>query len=146
MTVFPTAAHLASWAKVAPRPKESGGRRRGGSATGSGNPYVGATLGEAAVGAARTKTFPGAKYHRLCRRMPKKKAQVAVQRLLLGIAYELLSDPAAEYCELGYDYYEHTSAARRQARGHIASLERLGYHVTLEPLDPDTGELTARAS
>ena len=29
MSVFPTAGHLCSWARVAPRPKESGGRRKG---------------------------------------------------------------------------------------------------------------------
>jgi len=56
MTVFPTAGHLCSWARVAPRVKESGGRRKGGAATGSGNPYAGAALGEAAVSAGRTQT------------------------------------------------------------------------------------------
>jgi transposase len=34
MSAFPAAGHLSSWARVAPRPKESGGRRKGGSATG----------------------------------------------------------------------------------------------------------------
>jgi hypothetical protein len=31
--------------------------------------------------------------------------------------------------------------ARRQARNHIRSLERLGYHVTVQLINPDTGEL-----
>jgi len=31
MSAFPTGAYLCSWARVAPRPKESGGRRKGGS-------------------------------------------------------------------------------------------------------------------
>jgi len=31
--------------------------------------------------------------------------------------------------------------ARRQARNHIRSLERLGYHVTAQLINPDTGEL-----
>jgi hypothetical protein len=30
---------------------------------------------------------------------------------------------------------------RRQARNHVRSLERLGYHVTLQAINPDTGEL-----
>jgi hypothetical protein len=30
--------------------------------------------------------------------------------------------------------------ARRQARNHIRSLERLGYQVTIEALNPATGE------
>jgi transposase len=145
MTVFPTAGHLCSWARVAPRPKESGGRRKGGSATGKGNPYVGAALGEAAVSVGRTQTFLGAKLRRLCRHMPKKKAQGAVMRTQLVIAHGLLSDPAAEYRELGPGYYEERAGARRQARGHIRGLERLGYKVTIEPVDPETGEFTAKA-
>lgn len=145
MTVFPTAGHLCSWARVAPRVKESGGRRKGGAAAGSGNPYAGAALGEAAVSAGRTQTFLGAKLRRLCRHMPKKKAQGAVMRTQLVIAHGLLSDPAAEYLELGPGYYDERSGTRRQARSHIRGLERLGYKVTLEPIDPETGELTAKA-
>jgi transposase len=145
MTVFPTAGHLCSWARVAPRPKESGGKRKGGSATGKGNPYAGAALGEAAVSVGRTQTFLGAKFRRLCRHMPKKKAQGAVMRTQLVIAHALLSDPAAEYLELGPGYYAERAGARRQARSHIRSLERLGYKVTIEPIDPETGELTAKA-
>jgi len=145
MSVFPTAGHLCSWARVAPRARESGGKPKGKATTGFGNPYIGATLGEAAVTAGRTQTYPGAKYRRLCRRMPKKKAQGAVARTQLVIAHALLSDPEAEYRELGPGYYEQRADASRQARGHVHSLERLGWKVTLEPLDPDTGELTARA-
>jgi transposase len=146
MSAFPTAAHLCSWARVAPRPKESGGSRKGGSATGKGNPYIGASLGEAAVSAGRTQTFLGAKLRRLCRRMPKKKAQVAIMRTQLAAAHALLSDPSAEYAELGPGHYDGRAGAARQARGHVRSLERLGWKVTLESLDPDTGELTAQAS
>jgi hypothetical protein len=136
MTVFPTAGHLCSWARVAPRPKESGGRRKGGSATGKGNPYIGATLGEAAVTVGRTQTFLGAKLRRLVRHMPKKKAQGAVMRTQLCIAHALLSDPEAAYRELGPGYYDQRAGTRHQARGHIRSLERLGYKVTIEPLTP----------
>jgi transposase len=144
MTVFPTAGHLCSWARVAPCVKESGGKRKGGAA-GRGNPYIGGTLGEAAASAGRTQTFLGAKLRRLCRHMPKKKARGAVMRTQLVIAHGLLSDPAAEYRELGPGYYEQRAGTRRQARGHVRSLERPGYKVTLEPVDPDTGELTAKA-
>jgi transposase len=145
MTVFPTAGHLCSWARVAPRARESGGKRKGGSAAGKGNPYIGAALGEAAVTAGRTQTFIGAKLRRLCRHMPKKKAQGAVMRTQLCIAHALLSDPEAEYRELGPGYHDQRAGSRRQASGHVRSLERLGYKVTLEPVDPETGELTATA-
>ncbi|TVZ01716.1 IS110 family transposase [Trebonia kvetii] len=149
MSVFPTAGHLCSWARVAPRAKESGGKRKGQSATGRGNPYIGAALGEASSSAGRTQTFLGAKLRRLCRHMPRKKAQGAVMRTQLAIAHALLSDPAAEYHELGPGYYDQQAGTRRQARGHVRSLERLGYEVTLKPLagtDPETGEIIARAA
>jgi transposase len=144
MSVFPTAAHLCSWARVAPRVKESAGRRKGGSSTGRGNAYAGAALGEAAVNAGRTQSFLAAKYRRLCRRMPKKKAQGAIMRTQLMIVYALLSDPEAEYCDLGTDYYEQRADTQRLADAHVLGLQRLGYKVTIEPIEPDTGELITR--
>jgi transposase len=44
MTRFPTAAHLASWAKFAPIASESAGRRKGKNTTGKGNRYLARTL------------------------------------------------------------------------------------------------------
>jgi hypothetical protein len=146
MTVFPTAAHLVSWAKWCPQVAQSGGKRKGAGATGRGNRYVGAALGEAAISAARTQTFPGAKYRRLVKRMPKKKALVATGNSLLAIYHALLSDPQAAYTDLGTDYYERRASIRRQARNHLRGLQRLGYKVTIEPIDPATGELEASAS
>jgi transposase len=140
MSVFPTAGHLASWARQTPRVTESAGKRKGKNATGRGNPYIGAALGEASVSVGRTQTFPGAKLRRLQRHMPKKKAQTAIMRTQLVIAHALLSDPAAEYQDLGPDYYERRADTRRRARGHARALERLGYKVTLQAPDPETGE------
>jgi transposase len=140
MSVFPTAGHLASWARQAPRVAESAGKRKGKNATGRGNSYIGGTLGEASVSAGRTATFLGAKYRRLCTRMPKKKAQVAIMRSQLVIAHALLSDPAAEYHDLGPDYYQRNQDTRHRARSHARALERLGYKVTIQAPDPETGE------
>jgi transposase len=149
MSAFATAGHLCSWARLAPRARESG-KRKGKTATGRGNPYIGGTLGETAASAGRTQTFLGAKLRRLCRHMPKKKAQVAIMRTQLVIAHALLSDPAAEYQDLGPGYYEQRADTRRQARNHIRAIERLGYKVTIEPLapdaDPETGELITRTA
>jgi transposase len=146
MSAFPTAGHLCSWARVAPRARESGGKRKGKTATGRGNPYIGGTLGETATAAGRTQTFLGAKLRRMSRHMPKKKAQGAIMRTQLVIAHALLSDPAAEYRDLGPDYYEQRADTRRQARNHARALERLGFKVTIEPLDPETGELVTRTA
>src|SRR5258707_1376684 len=129
MTVFPTAAHLVSWPKWSPQVKQAAGKRKGSDATARGNPYLGAALGEVSISAARTQSFLGAKYRRLARRMPKKKALVATGNSALTIIHALLSDPAARYTDLGPDYYEQRMHARRQARNHVRSLERLGYKV-----------------
>jgi transposase len=137
MTVFPTAAHLVSWAKWSPQVKQSAGKRKGSNATGRGNPYLSAALGEAAVSAGRTQTFLGARYRRLARRMPKKKALVATGNSILTIIHVLLGDPDARYTDLGTDYYETRMNTRRQARNHVKSLERLGYQVTIQALTPD---------
>jgi len=143
MTVFPTAGHLASWAKWSPQVKQSAGKRKGSNSTGRGNPYLGAALGEATISAGRTQSFLGAKYRRLTRRMPKKKALVATGNSMLASIHALLSDPDARYTDLGADYYEQRMHVRRQARNHVLGLQRLGYKVIIQPVNPDTGELQA---
>jgi transposase len=145
MTVFPTAAHLVSWAKWSPQVKQPAGKRKGSNATGRGNPYLSAALGEVSISASRTQSFLGAKYRRLARRMPKKKALVATGNSALTIIHALLSDPEACYQDLGADYHEQRMHTRRQARNHVKSLERLGYKVTIQAINPDTGELLATA-
>jgi len=96
MTVFATAPHLVSWARWSPQIKQSAGKRKGSNATGRGNPYLGAALGEAVIGAARTPSFPGARYRRLARRMPKNKALVATGNSMLTIVHALLADPGRQ--------------------------------------------------
>ena len=140
MTVFPTAAHLVSWAKWSPQVRQSAGKRKGSNATGRGNPYLGAALGEAAASAGRTQSFLGARYRRLTRRMPKKKALVATGNSMLTIMHALLSDPAARYTDLGAGYYEPRMHARSQARNHVRSLERLGYQVTIQAQTTDSND------
>jgi transposase len=49
MDRFPSAGHLVSWAKFAPTTKASTGKTTS-SSTGKGNPWIGATIGEAAMG------------------------------------------------------------------------------------------------
>ena len=141
MTVFPTAGHLCSCARRSPQVSQSAGKRKGKNATGRGNPYLGAALGESAVNAGRTQTFLGTKYRRLVRHMPKKKAQGAISRTQLVITWNLLSDPDAGYEDLGTDYYEQRANIRREVRSHARAIERRGYKVTLEAINPDTGEL-----
>src|SRR2546423_8099714 len=74
---FPTAGHLASWAKLPPGVKESAGKKKGKSSTGHG----------------RTDTFLGERYRRIARRRGTKRAIVAVGRSILIVIWHLLSDP-----------------------------------------------------
>ena len=85
MSRFPTAGHLASWAKFAPGVKESAGKKKGRGSTGHGDPCLARILGEAAVGASKTDSFLGERYRRIARRRGKKKAIVAVGRSILVI-------------------------------------------------------------
>lgn len=134
MSVFPTPAHLVSWAKFAPIAKTSAGRGTKGGATGKGNPWLAATLGEAVAGAARTHTFLGERYRRLIRRRGKDRTTVAIGNSILKIVWHLLSDPAQGYNELGEDWYEaHRNPARRKSEL-IRQLQALtGQRVILQP-------------
>jgi transposase len=133
MTRFPTAAHLVSWAKFAPGVKESAGKKKGKGSTGHGNRYLARVLGEAAIGASHTDSFPGERYRRIARRRGAKKAIVAVGRSILVIAWHLLSNPQARYTDLGAGFYDSRINPERRKRNHIHQLEALGYKVTLEP-------------
>jgi transposase len=128
---FPTANHLAAWAGVAPGNNESGGKRRSGR-TRQGNKPLGAALNQAAHGAARTKdTYLSAQYHRLARRIGKKKAIVAVAHSILVIAYHLIQRKEP-YRELGGDYFD-KRRPEATARNLVKRLHRLGYEVSLQP-------------
>jgi transposase len=131
MSRFPTPGHLVSWAKLAPRARQSAGRSKAAS-TGKGNPWPGGTLGEAATGAARTKTFPASRYKRIVRRRGKQRALVAAGNSILTIIWHLPSDPAAHFTDLGPDWHDRLAPLRRK-RQLIAELERLsGKKVTLQ--------------
>ena len=130
MTRFPAAAHLVSWAGLCPSARQSGPRTRAGK-KGQGNTWLRGSLGQAALGAARTTTFLGERYHRIARRRGKAKAQVAVARSILVIIWHLLADPAARFTDLGYGYYQDRTDKDRKLRNHIRQIEALGFTVTL---------------
>jgi transposase len=130
MTRFPTAEHLTSWARLCPRTIQSGSKNTTGK-TGKGNPYLKATLGNAAATAARTHTFLGERYRRIVKRRGKLKAAVAVARSTLVIIWHLLTDPTTRYHDLGSDYHDQHIDKQRRTRSHIQQLQALGYTVTL---------------
>lgn len=129
MSRFPTVAHLVSWAKLCPGLNESAGKRRTGR-TGKGNPYLRATLTEAAWAASRKRdSYLRAQYYRLKARRGAKRAAIAVAHSILVSVYHILRDGTV-YQDLGANYFDERSkeAAKRQA---VKRLERLGFTVTL---------------
>ena len=132
MTRFPTAAHLVSWAGLCRVASQSGPRSRGGK-KGHGNTYLRSSLGQAAIGAARTATFLGERYGRIARRRGKVKAQVAVARSILVVIWHLLADPAARYTDLGPDYVARRTDRDKKIRNHVRGLRAMGLEVTLTP-------------
>jgi transposase len=132
MSVFPTAAHLASWAGRCPGNNLTGGKRRSGKPT-RGNRWLGEVLIECAWAAARSRdTYLSAQYWRLARRIGKKKAAVAVGHSILVIGWHLLADDC-DYQDLGGDYFIRRDTDRARQRA-VAQLQALGYCVVLEPV------------
>ena len=132
MSRFPSAKHLASWAGVAPGNRQSGGKRMRAS-TNKGNKHLRAVLAEVVWVISHTKdNYLSAQYHRLARRIGKKKAIVAVSHSVLTIIYHMLH-ANEDYHDLGPHYFE-TLDTTRQRDMAVRRLQALGYKVTLEEL------------
>src|SRR5215470_1278940 len=131
MRQFPSAEHLASWAKVAPGNRESAGKRLSGK-TGKGNRWLRTSLVQAAHSAVKVKSSAlGLYYRRLAKRMSGKKAIMAVAHKILTIGYTLL-------CKR--EWYREPDLSVREARRTEQlvvqmqrRIERLGYTVNIEP-------------
>lgn len=132
MRVFPTADHLAAWAKLTPRTVESS-RTNVSRPTGKGNPWLKGALGEIALAASHTDSFLGARYKRLVKRRGRHKALVAVARSILIIVWHLANDPDALYNDLGIDYHQRLIDPARRTRDLVRQLKALGHDVTLAP-------------
>lgn len=133
MSVFPTAAHLASWGGMCPANNITGGKRRP-AASMHGNRWLGETLNQCASAASHTRdTYLAAQYWRLARRVGKRKATVAVGHSILVVCWHLLTNDC-DYNDLGGDYFtRRTDRAKR--RDHlIHQLHDLGYSVNLTDL------------
>jgi transposase len=134
MNVFPTAQHLSSWARTAPRTRQSGASTKA-ATTGKGNPWLGEVLGEIAVGIARSPTFLGTRHRRLAKRRGNLRAIVATSRHVLTICWHLLSDPTGQsmFHDLGADYHLTRTDTHRRTHNLVRQLQALGHHVTLTP-------------
>jgi transposase len=130
MSRFPTPAHLASWAGVAPGNNITGGKRGSGKTT-HGDVWLIDILTQCAWAASHTRdTYLSAQFWRLARRIGKKKAAVAVAHSILVICWHLLTHNA-DYTDLGGDYFTRRNPDRQRDRL-IQQLHGLGYRVTLD--------------
>jgi len=128
---FPSAAHLAAWAGVAPGNNESAGKHRSGK-TRKGSQWLRTGLMQAAQTVGRQKnTYLAAHYHQIAARRGKKRALMAVAHSLLVIAYHVIKHQEP-YRELGGNYFDErrrTSVVNRLGR----RLAKLGYAVVPLP-------------
>ncbi|MEV7136579.1 IS110 family transposase [Arthrobacter sp. NPDC093128] len=129
MSVFPTSAHLASWAGVCPGSNESAGHIKS-TRTRPGNNYLKAALGTSALTAARLKdTFLSQKYRRIAARRGPKKALVAIERIILTATWNMLTNGEV-YTDPGADYYLRRDPDKARSRA-VNQLKTLGYEVSL---------------
>jgi transposase len=131
MSVFPSSAHLSSWAGVSPGNNESAGKRKSGK-TAKGNKWLRTCLVQCAHAASFTKnTYLGARFKKLSRRKGAKRAAVAIAHNILDATYFLLRD-GVEYRELGPDFYDKLHQAQL-VKYHTKRLAELGVQVITAP-------------
>lgn len=134
MSRFPTAGHFASWAKLCPGNRQSGGKRL--SATiGHGNRHLRAKLVQAAWAAVKVKrSYFAACFHRLAGRRGAKRAIIAVAHRILIALYHVLKE-GKPFHDLGATYYDerHQTQLIKRTQRRFA---QLGLKLTVEPLAP----------
>ncbi|MDR2453292.1 MAG: IS110 family transposase, partial [Bifidobacteriaceae bacterium] len=129
VSAFPDAAHLASWAGVAPGSNESAGRVKSAKCR-KGDTHLKGALGVAALAITRCKPcYLQAFYKRVRSSRGHMKALVAVERKIIEAAWHILSK-REPYKEPGADFY----AKRRPgnaARKAVQQLKAAGYDVAI---------------
>lgn len=132
MSRFPSAAHAASWAGLAPGKNESAGRNQS-SRVSPGRRFLKQMLVQAAHGAGTSKNnYLSALFRRLTARRGKKRAAIAVARTILVIAYHMIRN-GTTYTDLGPDYLSQRDDQQVKQRL-VKRLEQLGLKVTTEPI------------
>jgi transposase len=141
MNVFGDAAHLASWAALCPGNRESGGKRISGK-TRKGNCYLRRVLCQSAWAASRKKdSHLAALFRRIRSRRGEQKAIMAVAHQLITIIFHLVRDGGV-YQELGANHYDQQNKPK-VTRKLVDRLQKLGYYVTLQPIEVPTASVAA---
>lgn len=132
MSVFRTAAHLASWAGICPGNNASGGKSRSGH-TRHGSIALRTALTEAAHAAARTRgTYLAAHHAQIRGRRGLPKAIGATRHDIL-IAYWHIVHDNVDYHDLGPDWAHRRLSSEQRTRKLVHQLESLGHTVTITP-------------
>ncbi len=131
MSVFPTVAHFASWARICPGTNTSAGKHRSGK-TLRGSRWLREALTEAAKAAARTKgTYLASHYWQIRGRRGEPKAIGATRHDILVAYYHIVRD-RVPYRDLGPDWLARRYSPEHRARRLVRQLEALGLTVTVE--------------
>jgi transposase len=134
MTVFATAAHLASWAGVCPGVNESAGVNKSG-AIRPGNANLKRILGTAAMAAVKAKdSYYAAYYRRIAARRGARRALVAVMHKLTIAIWHVLQHKVP-HRDLGADYFARKNPERAM-RAMTRQANALGLTVTFAPIGP----------
>jgi transposase len=134
LTAFPTVRHLAAWIGVCPGNNESAGKTKPIGAR-NGNPYLTTALCNAAISASRKRgSFFKAAYHRIKSRRGGGRAALAVAHKLTIAIYHMFATGTV-FKDLGEAHHDKRDI-QRTAKRYIHRLNRLGFDVTLRPLDP----------
>ena len=132
MSRFPSASHLAKWARVCPGNNESAGKQLSGR-TGRSNPWLRTSLVQAANAAVRCRnSYLRVVYRRLAARRGRKKALIAVAHRILIALYHMFKKQEP-YQDLGINYLSNQSTQQSVQRLH-SQARRLGYQLELTPI------------
>jgi len=129
MSRFPSAAHLCSWAGVAPGNNKSAGKQKHGRTT-KGNSTLKTTLTQCAQSVKKCKdSFFSAQYQRIVARRGKNRATVAVAHSMLTAIYHMLKNGVA-FQDLGADYYDNFNRDHK-INSYLKRLRTLGWSPDL---------------
>ena len=132
MKQFRSADAFASWAGLVPGCNESAGKKKS-TRIRKGNKFLKSTLVECARASIRRKdSYYYAKYCKISARRGGKRALIAIAHTMALAIYNILAKKQHFY-DLGSDFYTTLNAERIMKRN-LASLNSLGYIVTLQPL------------
>jgi len=131
MSIFPSVAHLTSWAGICPGTNSSAGKRYSGK-TRRGSKWLRQALSESAQAAARSKgTYLASHYAQIRGRRGPHKAIGAIRHDILVAYYHIVSD-RLPYRELGPDWLARRYSPEHRARRLLRQIETLGFNVTIE--------------